>query len=156
MTDPVERNVIVYERQSGGPLLVRGFSMSIRGNRIQYGPHYVVERDPGEVGRVVIEALRKCSTNVPDKKDWRELSKDDQLLLAQAGVRTFAGFHAKVRAVYVEDNGARLRVVPTSNVGRPEGIQYEDAKAIQVPHPATSKKLGSIVLRGLSRSTFLE
>lgn len=101
-----------------------------------------------DLGDAIQTALDASQTGVPHPRNWKELQKP---LLALAGVRSWSTFSKGAACVEVEEEGGRIALIPTRNLGTDEGFQALPSRQISLERGEV-EQLGASVKRLLSAS----
>ncbi|HEY8210752.1 MAG TPA: hypothetical protein VIG99_24880 [Myxococcaceae bacterium] len=134
------RRATVYRRKK--QFLVHASSRTTDGAWILWPPCLAVpEGSHGqELGQSIRAALDASRMNVPHPQIWKGLLDP---LLALAGVKAWSTFSKDASCVEVEDDGSRITLIPTRNLGPDEGFQADHSRQI-VPEPGAAA-LGAAV-----------
>lgn len=114
------RRATVYRR--GGKYLVHASSRTTEGAWIVWDPTLAMSEDEeaGELGRNIVAALDGSCSGVPHPRDWKAVLSP---LLALGGVKSWATFCKSAACVEVEEEGGRVALVPTRNLGSDDGFE---------------------------------
>lgn len=139
------RRATVYRRNK--QFLVHASSRTADGVWILWQPCLAIpERSHGqEIGQAIRAALDGSKMNVPPPQTWKGLLDP---LLALAGVKAWSTFSKSASCVEVEDDGSRITLIPTRNLGPDKGFQADTSRQI-VPEPG-SNALGAAVRKLLT------
>jgi hypothetical protein len=99
----------------------------------------------GELGEAARAAMSASRTGVPHPQTWAGLLDP---LLRLAGVKTWSTFAKSATCAEIEEEGAKVSVIPTRNLGAKEGFQPVPARAHIVDGHATDS-IGACVRQAL-------
>ena len=102
-----------------------------------------------EIEQAIWTALEGSQTGSPHPRNWNELGNP---LLDFVGVRTWSAFVKGASCLHVEEEGGRITLVPTRNLGPKEGFE-EDLSRKVVLEGSARETLGASVRRLLTQAT---
>ena len=134
------RRATIYRRRK--QFLMHASSRTTDGVWILTAPCLAVPEgsDDSEVQRAIRAALDGSQTDVPHPQVWKGLLDP---LLRLAGVKAWSTFSKGTSCIEVEEEGTRIVLIPTRNLGPEEGFQVDPTK--QITLNSTSAELGASV-----------
>ncbi len=81
------------------------------------------------LGEAIMSALSGSRDGVPHPVKWGHLIDP---LLQQAGVKSWATFAAGASCVEIEDDGSRISIIPSKNLGARNGFLAEPTNAVTI------------------------
>ena len=141
------RRVTIYRRKK--QFLVHASSRTTNGVWILWDPCLAVPvtSDDRELQRAIRAALDGSRADVPHPRVWKGLLDP---LLALAGVKSWSTFSKNASCIEIEEEGSRVILIPTKNLGPDEGFQADASR--QIALDSASEELGSAVRRLLTQA----
>ena len=94
-----------------------------------------------EFGTAVKAALDASSSDVPHPRSWAGLLDP---LLKLAGVKSWSAFAKTASCVEIEEDGGKVSIIPTKNLGVRDGFQAERVRAATTHRDALAE-LGALM-----------
>ena len=98
--------------------------------------------DDRALQHAIRSALDASRTNIPHLRVWKGILDP---LLSLAGVKSWTALSRRATCIEVEEEGPRIVLVPTKNLGQREGFEADISKKIAVD--AASDELVATVRR---------
>jgi hypothetical protein len=142
------KRATVYRRKK--QILVHASSRTTDGVWILWRPCLALPEasDNRELEQAIRAALDGSKTNVPHPQTWEGLLDP---LLTLASVKAWSTFSKGASCVDVEEDGFRIALIPTRNLGPDEGFQPDTSRQI-VLEPGTSE-MGASIRKLLTETT---
>ncbi len=139
------KKATVYQLR--GKYLVHASSRTTDGVWIVWEPMLAVQANDaaGELGLAIEAALDGSRSGVPHPQDWKAVLAP---LLALGGVRSWSAFCRSAACVEVEEEGGRVSLLPTRNLGAEGGFEPSLNSEVLTTRD-DPERLGALALKAL-------